>query len=687
MDVTSYVYSVGSTVYATLSILIAIQARQKANALLSACCAITAIWAATSVYLGPQLLDGIPGYLDLARLLMWYVYLLGLYRQAQVASSSQIFGFGLIACAGLGSSIFMLVTLWGVTTPYSIYSLPIATRLILSICELLLIENLYLNLPDSARWHVALPCILLAGLACFDILVVADAALFRRPSIPLENGRVIAMITVAPLLVLAAFRGQRWREQVRLSRAAVFHSATLVLSGSLLLSLVLAGEVLRRLDATWGWIAELTLVFSGLICVMLFTSSRSARSLMDRMVVHHFFADRYDYRSEWLSCIATLSGKGDSEQNTLHMRAIKAVADVVNSPNGSIFIQNDLNNSLDWAYSWNMPATADFSPSHPIARSLADDGRVLELLTLEQNVLESEPLVRLGPVWLAIPLRHPMNFIGIIVVGPPRVAFRLDQEVFDLLGILGQEVGTHIAEQRAMEAVYRTRRLHDYGKRFAFVAHDIKNVASQLSLLLSNAEQHLANPDFQQDMLGTVRASVEKIDRLLKRLDGPSASSGLQPMYLRSRVEGLVKAFQRAGRVNLSIASDGSEPQVMIDFEAFDAAVSHLINNAIEAAPGRPVVVRIDSDSDRAIIKIVDEGGGMSSEFIRDELFSPLKTRRSGGSGIGAFQARELINENGGELTVISQQGIGTTMRIQLSRIDGNKSLISADAVTGVAGG
>ena len=480
---TSYVYSVGSAVYATLSILIAIQARQKANVLLSACCAITAIWAATSVYLGPQLLYGATGFLDLLRLLIWYVYLLALYRQSEAASSTQIVGFGLIAYAGLAMSLIISVTLSSTTASYSIYSLPIATRLILCICELLLVENLYLNLPESARWHVALPCIMLAGLACFDIVVVADVALFRRPSIPLENGRIIAMIIVAPLLVLGAFRGQRWREQVRLSRAAVFHSATLVLSGSVLLSLALAGEVLRHLDATWGWIAELILIFSGFICIMLFASSRSARSLMDRMVVHHFFADRYDYRSQWLDCIATLSGKGASEQNTLFIRAIKAVADVVDSPNGAIFIRDDLRGLMMWAHSWNMPPTTSFQASHPIVRSLFEEGKIIELQKMVKFVLAAEPIVQLGPTWLAIPLRHSVTVTGLIIVGPPRVAFRLDQEVFDLLGILGQEVGTYIAEQQATEAVFQTRRLHDYGKRFAFVAHDIKKCCKSASLV------------------------------------------------------------------------------------------------------------------------------------------------------------------------------------------------------------
>jgi putative PEP-CTERM system histidine kinase len=472
------------------------------------------------------------------------------------------------------------------------------------------------------------------------------------------------MIIVAPLLVLAAFRGQRWSEPIRLSRAAVFHSATLVLSGSVLLSLALAGEILRHLDDTWGWVAELSFAFSGLICILLFLSSRSAKSFMDRMVVSHFFADRYDYRTQWLSCIGTLSGRGSTEQTRLHVRAIRAIADVVDSPNGTIFIRDDATGSLVWADSWNMPSASQLSPLHPLVRVLDEEQRVVDLKQDTTYPLESTPFERLGSVWLAIPLLHSARMIGIVVVGPPRVAFRIDQEVLDLLGIVGREVGTYIAEQQATEAVFQSRSLHDYGKRFAFVAHDIKNVSSQLALLLSNAEHHLANPEFQRDMLDTVRSSVQKIGRLLNRLDQPTAQGMMGAIDSVAQVSALISARQRSNSPKMRFDNTDHPAWIMMAPEAFDAALTHLVNNAVEAAPEGNVTISVLTQCENVVIEVSDDGVGMSPEFIRDELFSPFRTRRVGGSGIGAFQARELITEAGGELLVTSQKGVGTTMRI-----------------------
>lgn len=104
--------------------------------------------------------------------------------------------------------------------------------------------------------------------------------------------------------------------------------------------------------------------------------------------------------------------------------------------------------------------------------------------------------------------------------------------------------------------------------------------------------------------------------------------------------------------------------------DAFDAAVTHLLNNAVEASPGQVVQIRVRHEAARIAVEIIDHGSGMSPEFIRDQLFHPFKTHKQGGSGIGAFQARELLREAGGDLVVMSEQGIGTTMRILLARAD-----------------
>jgi putative PEP-CTERM system histidine kinase len=246
----------------------------------------------------------------------------------------------------------------------------------------------------------------------------------------------------------------------------------------------------------------------------------------------------------------------------------------------------------------------------------------------------------------------------------------VDQEVFDLLRILGREVATYIAEQRATQVMVQTRHLHDYSKRFAFVAHDIKNVSSQLALLLRNAEHHIANPEFQKDMLETVSASVQKIDALLKRLESPETDRAPAALTPLPRLEALVATYRRVRRVELTLEHDGSTATVAMSPDAFDTAVTHVLNNAVEASPGLPVQIQVRHEVSRVVIDVVDAGPGMTPEFIRDHLFKPFSSQKEGGTGIGAFQARELLREAGGDLVVISEKGVGTTMRLVLARAD-----------------
>jgi len=93
----------------------------------------------------------------------------------------------------------------------------------------------------------------------------------------------------------------------------------------------------------------------------------------------------------------------------------------------------------------------------------------------------------------------------------------------------------------------------------------------------------------------------------------------------------------------------------------------HLIQNAIEASDkDAPVFLRCSLDGLHGVIEVIDSGSGMSPEFIRTRLFKPFVSSKSGGFGIGAFEARELIRAMDGQLDVESREGLGTRFFIRL---------------------
>jgi len=639
---------------------------------LAAACATAALWTGTIALTPRQPLDGLAGAAELLRTASWFAVLLALYRRfAGTAVVPAIRRFALA-----GGALVLVAAAALVPGPTAALALPtlgspaLLARLGLALATVLLAENVWRNTDEAARWHVNLPCIAFGGLAAFDVLVYADAVLARAFSAPLLDARAVVTALAMPLLAIAAVRDRRWRRELPLSRTVVFHGATLVVGGVFLLGIGLAGEVVRHLGADWSRAVQISLLAGAALALLVAVSSQSVRSRLRRQIVDNFFTARHDYRREWLRTVATLSA-ADAEAPPA-LRAIRAIADPVDSPAGVLLLREEPDGAprFAWAQSWNRPAApASLGPEHPLFGALRGGTWIVECAEVPLPDLDQA----CGPLWLAVPLpHHREGLIGIVLLAPPRAPFPLDGETFDLLRTLGREVAMFLAERRAAERLAESRRLADYAKRFAFVAHDVKTVSHQLSLLLANAEDHMQDPEFQRDMLLTVRAAADRINTLIARLRQPEAEEeGNAPAALRIDPAARLAALAAARQDRVILEVEGEPGLAAIGAEAFDAAVTHLVNNAIDASPpGEAVRLRLARAAGRIVIEIIDRGPGMSAEFVRDVLFRPLGTAKPRGSGIGAWQARELLRAAGGDLSVLTRPGAGTTMRIELAPAD-----------------
>ena len=143
-------------------------------------------------------------------------------------------------------------------------------------------------------------------------------------------------------------------------------------------------------------------------------------------------------------------------------------------------------------------------------------------------------------------------------------------------------------------------------------------------------------------------------------------------MLFRSieHIRNIVAATEQMHDTSIACSEEGEGAGVAIDADSFDAVVQHLLNNAIEASGlAAPVAIHVQNEALSVVVDIIDHGPGMTPEFIRDELFRPFTTTKDTGHGIGAYQARELLREAGGDLLVISRKPHGTTMRLMLPAV------------------
>jgi len=539
-------------------------------------------------------------------------------------------------------------------------------KMLLGISGFLLLENLYRNAIPESRWHINLLCIGIGALLVFDVALYADATLFHRLSPDLFVARAPVDTLAAPLIALAAARNRRWLVDIHVSRGVVFYSSTLVISGIFLLSIGLAGEILRDIGVTWGPVLEITLIFGGVLLVAVLFTSGQARSRLRAFIFHNFFTYRYDYRHVWLTFIGTLSNPSFSGEQ-LRVRVIRAVADTVDSPAGGLWLRDGENTAFAPAATWNMPmGTVPVTPE--FAEAFRDGKWIVDLAKSGEGVPVPEVLRATPRAWLAVPLSHLGRLLGFILLTEPRAAIRLNWENYDLLRIVGRQVASYLAEEQAARALVEARQLHDYGQRFAFVVHDIKNLVSQLSLVLSNGERHADDPEFQRDVLETVRHSVASMNKLLAQLRAnrqqAEAAESIVPAAV---VEELIRTWRPKKPVGVRFSSDGGSERVNMGRDPLDSALRHLLDNAVEISPeGAEIAIEVRHDAGKVVIDVRDSGQGMPADFVVNQLFQPFRSTKSEGYGIGAYQTRELIRAASGDLLVLSEPGKGTVMRIVL---------------------
>ena len=151
--------------------------------------------------------------------------------------------------------------------------------------------------------------------------------------------------------------------------------------------------------------------------------------------------------------------------------------------------------------------------------------------------------------------------------------------MLDPLKTAGQQASSYLAYAMAAEALLEANKFDAFNRLSAFVVHDLKNLIAQLQLLLSNAERHRNNPDFQRDMMSTVEHVVGKMHQLTMQLR-PDASSidRMRPVDI-SQVARRVQVVRSKGHANLKIeAQEGLLVQGHED--RLERVIGHLVQNA-----------------------------------------------------------------------------------------------------------
>jgi len=618
--------------------------------------------------------------LDMLRYGGWFAFLLmlisinrsvkfsgGTRSMALIATALMVFGLLALGFATFGISV------WGDGARLILFS-AMAT----SVFALVLLEQVFRNVTEDSRWNIKPLCLGLAVAFTFDLYLFSQAVLFRQIDDDALSIRGTVHVVVVPLLLLSMSRRNDWISTIRLSPKAAFHSATLLLAGIYLLFISGVGYYVRYFGGEWGRALQLGVVVLALIVLMILAMSGSVRASLRVFLGKHFFRYRYDYREEWLKFTHTLSDRNSPQE--MGQQVVRGLADMLESPGGGLWTKHKGEAAFSQTARWNQSETLEKEGADSaLCQFMRTSGWVINLeeyrsFSRRYGSLKLPPWLQdLPQAWLVVPLMVGAELIGFVVLSSARTRIEVNWEVNDLLKTAGQQAASFWAQMQATEALLEVRKFDSFNRMSAFVVHDLKNIVTQLSLMMKNAKRHGSNPEFQQDMLMTVENSLERMRQLMLQLrEGatpPGKAFGVNLGTILGRVAAVAAARGRTLETDLkeSLDTRGHE-------ERLERIIGHIVQNAFDATdPSGRVWACLERSGSQARIVVGDTGQGMTQEFIRDRLFKPFQTTKQAGMGIGAYESFQYVQELGGRIEVDSELNKGTTVTLLLPLFDTQK--------------
>lgn len=201
------------------------------------------------------------------------------------------------------------------------------------------------------------------------------------------------------------------------------------------------------------------------------------------------------------------------------------------------------------------------------------------------------------------------------------------------------------------------------GSMASHLFHDLKNPLSGLKTYLrisSGNEEAVEITDRMQAL----------IDETLSVIRDDSGAA--DPLLDLSTMEAACRErFQKTAQVRkgrISVTSEGTGNLSMRKFQIARLILQNLVENALEAAPGDPwVAIHLHGLPEAIDISIRDKGTGLP-EHVRAHLFQPVRSGKSGGTGIGLAISAMLARQIGGKLQLRESGLQGTTFSLSLPK-------------------
>ena len=233
-----------------------------------------------------------------------------------------------------------------------------------------------------------------------------------------------------------------------------------------------------------------------------------------------------------------------------------------------------------------------------------------------------------------------------------------------------------IGEDRSAELRFSETRRHFV----ANITHELKTPIGAISLLAEAADSAADDADAVRVFLGKLARENRRLNELVSQIIALSRLQATHPMLAAHDVDvtGVLESavarcreIATAGGISLSMAAE-SGLRVVGDSEELETAVTNLVQNAVAySESGARVAVTSHLVDGQVEIRVTDNGIGIGAAdqariFERFYRVNADRSRASGGTGLGLSIVKHVANAHGGDVTVWSKPGQGSTFTLKL---------------------
>lgn len=226
--------------------------------------------------------------------------------------------------------------------------------------------------------------------------------------------------------------------------------------------------------------------------------------------------------------------------------------------------------------------------------------------------------------------------------------------------------------RRLQQEVSRSRRLASLGSLAAGVAHEIRNPLSSLKGFATYFRERYRDNPADKETAEVMIAEVDRLNRVIGQLleFARPVTMTLVPMSLQVVIRHALKMVERQARekgIGIETELPPEIGEIPLDADRFSQVLMNLFLNAFAAMEGGGTLrVSLARQDDRTIrISVSDTGTGIPKEDL-SRVFDPYFTTKPSGTGLGLPIVQKIVEAHGGEVTLTSEPGQGTTATVLL---------------------